>query len=316
MIHTTEKATLTQALCWSGIICTAVMILKDPHMTTDNIVSTLRLCAGAVIPSLFPFLVINGILISSGFAELFGAVAGGTVKRIFRLNRNCAVALFIGAVAGFPAGVACTVELYDKGLCSNEEAELLCGICNNAGPAFVIGAVGSLMLGDTRAGVVLYISQLISSLAVGILLTRCIPHRISEAPPHPSAQASGFAASVPSAIASASRSMLYICGSVVFFSLMTEVISRFTYMLPAGIQALAAGALEITSGVLESSRLLSGTPRYCTAALSLGWAGISVHMQSALVISGRFRMKYYYLTKLLTSVTCVLLATSIYLLMQ
>lgn len=274
----------------------------------SNVQSSLRVCANTIIPSVFPFLVINGILVNSGFAEYFGKAAGKPVYTLFGLNGNCATPILIGSISGFPAGAACTLKIYESGMCTKSEAEALLGFCNNAGPAFVIGAIGGAIWGNTSAGTLLYLSQLSAAFITGIILTRGLRKTKGSGKPRLAAAKAahgGFLSSVPLSIASASKSMLCICGSIVFFSLLLSILSRFTCGMPETARAMISGFFEVTAAAIDASSLQNAVS-YAVTAAAVGWSGVSVHMQVALITAERVSLKKYYIGKLIQSFLSVI----------
>ena len=59
------------------------------------------------------------------------------------------------------------IALYENGQCSKTEAERLLAFCNNSGPAFILGVVGTGIFASSRAGLLLYLAHIAASLCVG-----------------------------------------------------------------------------------------------------------------------------------------------------
>lgn len=53
------------------------------------------------------------------------------------------------------------------------EAERMLAFTNNSGPLFIIGTVGILLFGNTSIGILLFITHLLSSITVGLILGIC-----------------------------------------------------------------------------------------------------------------------------------------------
>jgi len=114
--------------------------------------------------------------------------------------------------------------------------------------------------------------------ALGIALV--LPHR----PLPPGRDAAGvrppaFAAAFVRSVRDAAGAMVQICGFVVFFLAALRLTARLTGLS----YPLLSGAVELTQGILA----LPATPTgFVWAAALLGWGGLSVHGQSAAVLSG------------------------------
>ena len=156
--------------------------------------------------------------------------------------------------------------------------------------------VGAGVFGSGRAGLLLYCSHILASLAVGLLFRFYKPEhaprtrRLSG----PQFQASSFPKAFTRSVTGALASALNICAFVLFFTVFLRLLSYagvlgalargLTALLsPLGMDELWArrlltGLLEVSSGV---SSLTDGTlsGRLSMAAFMLGWAGLSVHCQ-------------------------------------
>ena len=132
----------------------------------------LDLCLNVIVPTLFPFFVFSSLAVSFGLADILGKAFGSVMKPIFNVNGSCAAALILGLISGFPVGAKTAISLYQKGLCTKTEAERLLSFSNNAGPAFVLGTVGIGIWNSSKIGWILWLTQIISSFAVGIIFGR------------------------------------------------------------------------------------------------------------------------------------------------
>ena len=224
------------------------------------------------------------------------------MRPLFRVSGSCAAAVALGFIGGYPVGARTALQLYQQGLCSKTEAERLLSFCNNSGPAFILGVVGAGVFGDSRVGLLLYLTHALASLLVGILFRfygKSEKKRKLSAQSKP-IQAVTLPAAFTGAVTRSLQSTLNICAFVVFFSVVLQLLSTYgVFMALAKLLALAgfqeewaqrlvAGLLELSSGVssLRGSTQLAG--RVSMAAFMLGWAGLSVHCQvlSFLVDSG------------------------------
>ena len=127
-----------------------ILVLRNSDAAVEYMGRGLTLCAKTVIPSLFPFMVITELLVSSGAGEALGRLFSGIMRRIFGISGAGASALFLGSMCGFPVGARTAVSLYDKGVISKSECQHLLTFTCNPSSAFLITAVG-VSLYDSRA---------------------------------------------------------------------------------------------------------------------------------------------------------------------
>ena len=136
-MKTHRRTDLLLILC--GIL---VWFLADAGHIRAAASQALRLCATSVIPALFPFLAVSGLLISLGFGEWLSPLLSGLMTPLFRLPGSAGSAVLLGLVGGYPIGARTAADLYRNNLLTREETERLLTFCNNSNPVFLISVLG------------------------------------------------------------------------------------------------------------------------------------------------------------------------------
>ena len=149
------------------IISMAVLIL-DSRTALVGAQEGVQLCISVVIPSLFPFLFLSIMLPSR--------LLGCNIPGIRRIGQLCGIPdgaeslLLLGFLGGYPTGASMIADAYKQGAISKENACRMLGFCNNAGPAFLFGMVGSLF--PVYAVWILWFIHISSALFVGMILPK------------------------------------------------------------------------------------------------------------------------------------------------
>ena len=112
--------------------------------------SGLALCVELILPSLFPFFVLSGLLSRLGLPAMLGERLSGFAEKAFRVSGAGCTALLLGLLGGYPLGAAYIAGLRESGAVGGEEAGHLLAFCNNSGPAFFLGALGTGVFGSAR----------------------------------------------------------------------------------------------------------------------------------------------------------------------
>lgn len=231
----------------------------------------LSLCGERLIPSLFVFSVLAGIICKSkcfyGFCASFSK--GGTELAL----------LFMGTLGGFPLGAAVATELYENGSLTKKQAEYLCAFTNTPSLSFILSYVGGIF--DSKTGVKLALLSLASSVFVAVVLRytfldkneRQILLSPSDRPQ----------ASLASAVKEGGFTMLVISACVVFFGSISQ-------LFPKDMQ----GFLEISGGMASCKSPVQ-------AAVLLGFSGFSVMCQVGAVCKGRLSALTFITAKLIQS---------------
>lgn len=254
-----------------AVLSAGALLLLRPEAASQAVREGLVLCAGTVVPSLFPFFVVVSLLLQLGLADLLQGLFAPFMGPLFHLRGVCALPLLTGLLGGYPAGAKTAADLYAQGRLSRQEAEVLLGFCDNCGPAFLLGFVGTGVLGDSRAGVHLYLVHTLSALIAGAVLCRLCPDRGPALLGSPGGSGSvPFPQALTAAGTGAVASTLNICAFVVLFRVLAA-------LLPPSLPGPVLGALEMVTG---TAALAPGRGGFIAAAAIVGWGGLSVHCQA------------------------------------
>lgn len=282
------------ALAGLGLL---VGLLLAAEETAQAVRDGLALCAGSVIPALFPFFVASGWFISLGGAESLGRLFGPLLRPLGCGGAGSG-ALLLGLVGGYPVGARSVGELYRQGICTRQQCQRLLLLCNNSGPAFIIGVAGLGCFGSLRAGLWLYVIHVLSALCLAALLPRQTEEMTPALPRTAPTPLTAFLQAVQSAM----ETTLRLCAFVIFFLVLLRLLTNLTGLRHPGL----LGLVELTQGILGLENSPAG---FCWAAGLLGWGGLSVHCQTAAVLNGTpLRMGPYLLAKALQGLLSVALA--------
>lgn len=299
---------LKKILFYSAVLAAAAVILLRAEEVIQYSREAIDLCCEIIIPSLFPFFVVSGLLIYSGFASVTARLAEPFMRPLFNVSPAGACAFVMGIISGFPVGAVTASQLYRSGNLSKSEAERLLAFCNNSGPLFIIGTVGAAIYGKLSYGVMLYIIHITSSLIVGIAFR--FYHRNKHT--SPPTKVNTNQATLPEAFSAALRSsienILTVCFSIIFFSAISRAVISM-YPLSAAAEAFITGICEFSSGILKISLLdVSTAEKLLLTSFIVGFSGLCVHLQViASVARSGLSMVPYIFGKLLHAVTALLL---------
>ncbi|MGM9625920.1 MAG: hypothetical protein ACI3XM_09480 [Eubacteriales bacterium] len=288
----------------------ALVILFFPDVSIRGAASGLSLCASGVIPALFPFLVLSPMLAEALSAwPVFRRAGDMRSRALFS-------AFIIGMVSGFPIGAVTLTAYCRSHVLDKQTAAAYLGICSASSPAFLSGYVGKALFHSAALGWVLFGIQ---------TLVGCVLFMLSQArkkmPPTAWAvekaddcspeRGAGFMASAAGALRRGSENMLFLCGTVIFFSVVRSFLCAFLPRIPA---AILGGMLEITGGLREIAllcdmHLLSRPVSVIISAGMVGFGGLCVAMQTAAFAKENgIPMGPYFRAKLLSGLICALAA--------
>ncbi len=288
-------------LGFCGFLAILAAWLRDAGTVSAAVGEGLSLCVQAMIPSLFPFLVLSNLFIRRNYQQFAAAALRPLMKPLFGLPAEAGGALVLGAVSGYPVGADMAFRLYDAGRLNERETSRLLAFCNNAGPGFVFGVVGLGLFGSAGIGLRLYLIHLSAALLVGILL-----HFVSDPPVRGereplclSDSGEPFVESFVASVREAAVTMTGVCAFLVFFAVLLAFLRTTPFLaLPArflgtalpepAARALPEGFLELSHGIAALRKAgCCGGGALSVSAFLLGWGGLCVHAQTFSLRKGR-----------------------------
>ncbi len=258
-------------LLFCGAVC--YILFSAPELCARGVREALSVCGNTVIPSLFPFMVISGFLVRSGMSSALSSAASPLTVRLFRLPGVSAGVIFMSLIGGFPVGINMITQLLEAEQLTVPQAKRMSLFCMNAGPAFVISAVGTAVLGSTRAGVLLYVSVSLAAVLLGVLSRFSGKQEKLPAERGKSVLLHSPAAALSDSVRDSVYSMLQICAWVILFGALGAYLNALP--MPSAVSVFINCVLEVTSGVHTAAGVL---PLPFLASV-LAFSGLSVHCQ-------------------------------------
>ena len=311
-IHT-KKAEFPKA----GAICLSLLLffcfallLRRADVATSCMREGLTLCARAIVPSLFPFMVLSELLVATGTGEYLTAPLARPLKKLLGLSPAGCSAVVLGILCGFPVGARCAISSFEKGRMEREECERVLACSSIPSSAFLISTVGSTLWKNLTFGIFLYVCAVFSAILSGFLLyvvqkrrksTREIPLSQPHVIPHFKAEM------LSSAVKNATVSTLLVCAYVVFFATLGGafeiVLERFS--ASETMHAIVASLLELSGGVSAASMIPNQKLAKILTGTTVGWSGLSVHCQMLSLCDGHnLSTRPYLVAKLMQTVLC------------
>jgi hypothetical protein len=280
-----------------AIVCAVGMLLLilDSQTACYGASEGITLCIRSLIPSLFPFFVLSILLT--------GALSGQTIKCLKPIGALCKLpagsesVFAVCMLGGYPVGAQNISLLLQQGQLSHSAAMRLLGFCNNAGPSFIFGVLGS-MFSSKIVPWLLWIVHLLSAFIVGMLL----PVAENERTISPQTQQIDFTEALSRAV----KLQALVCGWVIFVRVVLAFTEKWIFpYFPLHLQIVFSGLLELSNGCVRLSTLPSEGLRFIIASALLSLGGICVTLQTASAAKG-ISMRMYFPGKLLQCAISIL----------
>ena len=260
------------------------MLLFKSSELGEGIRRGLFMCSYYVIPALFPFMALSVFICKSSAAEFFSKLFR-PVTKLFKIPESCGGILLSATIGGYPSAAKCINDSVLEGKIDRKTgARMLC-FCVNAGPPFLIAAVGIGIFGSIETGFLLFSAQIFSAFIIAVLLSVFSKKR--DFPKIPSAgNYRSNSALVIESIISAAESCFRMCAFIVIACGILEIASAGTVFgfLEAKpfAAAILSGFFEVTAGVFSCAEI-GGFSAVVAAGAIASFSGISVILQVAAV---------------------------------
>ena len=241
------------------ILAVAIFILTDPKSASEGALKGVLLCGRVAIPSLFPLMFLTVMLCR---------VTDGGIFSVWLLS----------LISGYPVGARLIKTRFLAGILNEAQSKRSILFCVNAGPAFVVTAVGYACLKNVKLGWLLLAAHLLGSVALFLIFNKSTPNKNKT-----EIKKESFLDIFTSSAYDSSEAMLQICGWIIIFSCLCEILKQSA--LPNAIKGILLATSEITSAVTiyRSPIILS---------FLLGFGGFCVHFQ-VLSVGQKIRPNYF-----------------------
>lgn len=305
-----EKSVFISSLFVTMLI---LALIINPTHYLASVADGCRLFVTAVLPPLFPFFFLTGLLTRMGCADKLGRLLNRPVSFLYNAPGCGGYVCCMSLMSGYPVGARLLRELYDGKSVNTRQCAVISSFTSTSGPLFIVGTVSTIMFSSPQAGYILLAVHIVSALLNGFMYR-------GKPSDHAGACLTGekhssLSSALPQSMRSAIMSTLSVGGYVVIFGLIadvlddsgvidmiTDVIMKVFAFVPLRrdiVRAAIIGTIEVTRGC----RALAQSGITAIAALPLlsamlAWGGLSVAMQSLSFLSDcGIKTGYFLLTK-------------------
>lgn len=288
------------------VLLLVVLLLLFSKEVAQGVAHGLTVCLEVVIPSLFCFIALSGLIMRTKLSSWMFKPVAGMVSRLYGVKKHHAAIVLLSMVGGYPVGAKLISDaVKDNELTQKEARRMLC-FCVNSGPAFIIGSVGIPVFGSVRAGMMIFASHLIASFVIAQVTRK---NRDTTPGCECPLAKQDFPSALVDAVQSAARSMTLICCFVLVFSAVNTILtqtgavnllcSSLSEIIPPELARSALfGVLEVTNGCLALSSRFGGTAVLLASGMT-AFGGLCVHMQVKAILRGTgVKMGAFVLTRL------------------
>lgn len=315
-------------------LCFAVCLVVFSKTNLSAASNGLTLWATCVVPSLFPFFVITNLLSHTKVVSFTGKLLDKFMRPLFNVPGIGGFAFVMGLISGYPVGAKIVTDFRENNLITKDEGERMLAFTNNSGPLFILSSVGIGLFGDTKIGLLLLVTHILSCITVGIVLGKFSKKYdeyfrgrksyftsspvTSSNTKYQNITLKNLGELLGNSINSAISTILLIGGFVVIFSVIISILIK-TYTLDffstffnpvlsfmgfdlAFAKPVLSGIIELTNGVnlVANIYIKEISQNIVLSAFLLGFGGFSVMLQVFSIVSKTdLSMNKYFIGKIM-----------------
>lgn len=132
---------MKQLLSGLPVLVLFLVMLFSPKAVFDGAESGLLLWFQVVFPTLFPFMLVSGLMLSGGGLAVISRIFGRLFSTLFATSPNGSFAVIAGFLCGYPMGAKVSADLVRSGRISRDEGAYLLSFCNNTSPIFIMNFI-------------------------------------------------------------------------------------------------------------------------------------------------------------------------------
>lgn len=285
-------------------ICLCVllaMMLFHADYVTEGARNGLLLWYSSVVPALFPFMVLSGLIVAGGGISVLMSPFYLFLHPLFGLSKAGCYVFVSGLLCGYPMGAKTCADFVREGRISAWEGNFLMAFCNHPSPMFLLGYVypffadrlplGILLLSVYGPVPVLALSARVVCRGRSRSIQKDAPQMQMPCPKSPSSDET---------ILSAVEILCKIGGYLILFSIII-VFLKHAERIPFLLKLLLSASMEMTTGIREAASMLPFPLSGAVACAALTFGGFSGLFQTRAVIGDvrELSVSTYFLWKLL-----------------
>ena len=288
-------------------ICLLLFLLFHPKEALTGVKNGLGLWLNIMIPTLLPFLILTGALLTTGNIRKLLKPSAFFSKTFFGLSPAGAYVLILGLLCGYPMGAKLAHDLYINQQISRREGEYLLTFSCNASPAFIISYLSGILLKNKISAVQMILTFLAADLFC-MLFFRFVVYRghtvdsvcVNKIKKE-TYQQDSTGAILDVSIMDGFETITRLGGYILIFSLILACI-RFYWPFHAQSCMLFTAPLELTTGLEQiADAPLPWKSRYLASMILTSFGGFCVMAQTKSVLENSLSLIPYAISKCLNA---------------
>ncbi len=282
------------------LIIFELLILFNSKVLINSTKDALNLFINKLFISLFPFFVLNKILINYNLQGYLSKLKLNIINKTLNISNNDLTIIILSLLSGMPSNAEYIKDALNNKIINIKEAERILLISFFPSPVFVITVIGYLNFNSIKIGIILLLIVYLSNFILGIITRNkykvnkknIIPENIIN---------NKFMVVLKDSIISSINSLIIILGNLVIFSIILGIINNYLN-LNIIQNSILSSLLELTNATKKVSFITNFNIKFSLNLFALIFSGFSILSQASSILSEyNINFKKIILYKLITA---------------
>ncbi len=281
-----------------------ILMILNPATIKESIFTSCALWYNTFLVVLFPFFIINDLLITYGVAETLNNIFYKFLAKLFRVSKNTSYIIILSLLSGNSTSARLINQLLSKDSISKKEASYLLTFTCYANPVFIYSILGVYFFQNYTIGIIFLIAHYLSNFIIGIAL-RPKTNYLSKGTINTDL-------SFTKSIEKNTKLIIIILGYIIVLNLFKDLLLTFDFFKASYFKFLFYN-FEFVSGVKEvASSGLSLKLKVAIASFLIGFGGLSVHVQIYSFIKEKLKYSSYLIARIFQGILSFLIVFIIF----
>lgn len=276
-----------------------ILIISSGSNVLNAITKAIERCLNVIIPSLFSFMAISGIIINTKIYKYISKPFYPITKYILKMPNNLFFVFLLGNISGYPIGAKLLLQLLKENIIDKKTAEIMSCFCYGGGPAFFIGVIGLTVYNNANIGILIFLSVAIANFIIAAVMCRIFKPKCIE-----TKEKIVFNSDIIiQAVLSTGKALFIICITILFFSVLMSLLDSegvFNLLKNIGLSENICTIIKSIFEISNVSYITSNSTRYIPLIAGIcSFGGICVLMQIKSIIGNEYSLKPFLISRII-----------------
>lgn len=257
-----------------------ILVICKSTLVVSTVINASKIYFYNVFPCMFAFYTLGDLLVFYNIYKVFNTTLGKIISKIFNLNSNGLLLIFLSILLGFPSGSKYICYFLDKDYIDYNLADKLLYVTHFSNPIFILGTISIL------TNIKIAILVLISHYGSNILLTLIIRSKFTNKSTKYSKNSKELIEALNESFINTFKIILIVLfNTIIFITLSTLINSLYKNRI---FNIVIFMIFDITNGIISITSInLSLFLKGLLITILLTFGGINIHFQVKSIIKNK-----------------------------